>query len=86
MENENQDLLDLCRLNVLERNIENHSVDPDTEIGLKVIDREKRACMTRLKHNPPSIAEGAMERHKKENTLNGVYPWTESEEVEVFEE
>ncbi len=84
MSNENQDLLDLCRLNQMEDNLED-SVSPDTDETMKAIDYRKRQIVTRMKHNPPEIAPDAMEKHIEANTMDGVYPWTDAEE-EIFEE
>ncbi len=86
MTNENQDLLDLCRLNIMEENIKEHCVAPDKEDVLKLIDREKRTRMTRMKHNPVTIADGALEEHIRANSLDGVYPWTEAESIQVYTE
>jgi len=83
--NDNQDLLDLCRLNLIEDNVQN-SVSPDKDEAMKAIDYKKRALMTRLKHNPPTIASDAMEKHIEANTLDGVYPWIESESAQVYTE
>ena len=84
--NENQDLLDLCRLNLMEENIGEHCVAPDKEGTLKLIDREKRIRMTRIKNNPAPIADGALEEHIRANSLDGVYPWTEAESIQVYTE
>ena len=84
--NENQDLLDLCYLNLMEDNIKEHSVDPDTQSTLKLIDLEKRIRMTRIKNNPAPIADGALEEHIRANSLDGVYPWTEAEGIQVYTE
>lgn len=84
--NENQDVLDLCRLNLMEDNIKEHGVDPATQNTLKLIDLEKRIRMTRLKNNPAPIADGALEEHIRANSLDGVYPWTDAESVQVYTE
>lgn len=83
--NDNQDLLDLCRLNLLEEGIEN-AVATDKDVTQKAIDYKKRRAMTRLKQNPPKITPDAMKKHIERNTLEGTYPWTESESIRVYEE
>lgn len=48
MSNENQDLLDLCRLNIMEDNVKN-SPSPDRDITMNAIDRKKRELMVKIK-------------------------------------
>lgn len=83
MSKENQDLLDLCRLNLMEDNIE-ESVSPDKDTTMKAIDLKKRNLMMKMKR--AIVAPDAMERHKKANTIDGVYPWTEAERFQVYSE
>jgi len=83
--NDNQDLLDLCRLNLMEDNVKN-SVAPDMDEAMKAIDYKKRTLITRIINNPPTIASGAMEKHIEANTLDGVYPWIEADSVQVYTE
>ena len=49
MKNENQDLLDLCRLNQMEENIAD-SPAPDRDVTLKAIDWSKRQLVTKIKN------------------------------------
>ena len=84
MDSENQDLLDLCRLNQMEENIQD-SVATDRDETLKAIDYKKRQLINRLIANRPKVADKVMEKHIEQNTLNGIYPWTDGEE-EVFPE
>jgi hypothetical protein len=82
--NENQDLLDLCRLNLMEENVkESPAVDRDTT--LKAIDYKRRQLATRIINNAPEPEPGVMDDHIKQNTRDGVYPWTDTE-VEIVEE
>jgi len=70
------DILDLCRLNLMEEHIKESPAN-DRDATLQAIDWKKRQIATSLEPSP--IAEGAMERHRTENTADdGVYPWTES--------
>ena len=73
--NENQDLLDLCRLNLMEENIQD-SPAADRDVTLRAIDWAKRQLVIKIK--PCEISEGAMDRHIERNTRHGVYPWTET--------
>jgi len=71
-----KDLLDLCRLNLMEEHIED-SPAPDRDETLAAIDNKRRRIVARMVPSP--IAPDAMERHRAENTAeDGVYPWTES--------
>ena len=75
--NDMKDLMDLCRLNLMEEHIEG-SPAPDRNETLKAIDWKRRQIITRLK--PATLAPDAMERHMKDNTASdGTYPWTEGE-------
>jgi len=73
--NDNQDLLDLCRLNLMEDNIKD-SVAPDINEVKKAIDYKKRTLVTRIINNPPSIAHDVMERHIKGNTFHFGREWS----------
>jgi len=76
--NDIDDILDLCRLNLMEPNVSaSPAVDRDTT--LEAIDWSRRQIVTRLTNRPATLAPGAMERHVEQNTArDGVYPWTES--------
>ena len=78
--NNNDDLLDLCKLNKMEENIANsHVVDRDAT--MKAIKWKKRQIARKLINNKPTIEKGVMEKHIRENSRDGVYPWTETEVV-----
>ena len=56
MSKENQDLLNLCRLNLMEDNIkESPTVDKDET--MKAIDYKKRQIVTQLLSDPSPITE-----------------------------
>ena len=80
MSNENQDLLDLCRLNLMEKNVE-ASPSNDRDATLKAIEWKKRDLVMKIK--PGVISQDAMQKHIKANTRDGIYPWTDAEE-EIF--
>ncbi|MEE8423868.1 MAG: hypothetical protein V3S49_04950 [Thermodesulfobacteriota bacterium] len=67
--------------NLVEENVSN-SPAPDRDTTMSAIDWKKRNLATKIINNPPPVADGAMERHIKENTQDGVYPWTDSHIVE----
>ena len=72
------DLLDLCRLNLLEERVTKSSA-VDREATLAAIDFKLRQLATAVTNNPPTLALDAMERHRKDNTAeDGIYPWTDS--------
>ena len=71
---EANDILDLCRLNLMEEHIED-GVAVDKDSALAAIDYKRRQIMTKM--DPSPVAPGAMERHIEQNTVDGVYPWTE---------
>ena len=70
MSNNNQDLLDLCRLNLMEDNVQD-SVAPDKDTTLQAIDYKKRQLVTRLQNNPSPIADNAMKNHIHRNYFEG---------------
>jgi hypothetical protein len=70
------DLLDLCRLNLMEERIAD-SPAVDCDATMAAIDYARRQIVTRIK--PAELAPGAMERHIADNTAeDGTYPWTDS--------
>ena len=78
-----KDLLDLCRLNLMEDHIAD-SPAIDRGATLAAIDSNRRRLMTSLTNNPSPLAPGAMERHRKDNTAeDGIYPWTESPQFRI---
>ena len=73
-----QNMLDLCRLNLMEEHIAD-SPAVDRDATLAAIDWKRRQLATNLANNPPTLAPDAMERHRKDNTAeDGTYPWTDS--------
>ena len=65
-----KDILDLCRLNLMEEHVEDST-------ALAAIDIARRRAVTRIE--PPEVTQEMMDRHHEENTADdGVYPWTES--------
>ena len=71
-----KDILDLCRLNLMEEHIK-ESPAIDRNETLRAIDVAKRRIIVKMEPSP--IAPGAMDRHRARNTADdGVYPWTES--------
>jgi len=80
-----QDLLDLCRLNLMEEHIKD-SPARDRDATLAAIDWKRRQLVITLTNNPPTLAPDAMERHRKDNTAqDGTYPWTNSPEFRCCE-
>jgi hypothetical protein len=61
-----QDLLDLCKLNLMEEHIAD-SPAVDRDATLAAIDWKRRQLVTALTNNPPTLAPDAMERHRKDN-------------------
>ena len=79
------DLLDLCRLNLLEEHVTKSSA-VDREATLAAIDFKLRQLATAVTNNPPTLALDAMERHRKDNTAeDGTYPWTDSPQFRAAE-
>ncbi len=64
---ENEDLLNLCQINLIEENIED-SVAPDADAMKSAIDYKKRMLITKMKHNPSPISDDAMHRLRINNT------------------
>ncbi len=83
--NDNQDLLDLCRLNLIEEHIvDSPAVDRDATLA--AIDMKRRQLVTTLTNNPPTLAPDAMDRHRKDNTAtDGTYPWTDSPQFRAID-
>ena len=63
--NENQDLLDLCRLNAMEPNVE-ASPDIERDLALKGIDWKRRQLATKIINNRPTPSPEEMQRHLDE--------------------
>jgi len=71
-----KDILDLCRLNLMEERVEKTDAT-DTETTLQAIDIARKRIVSTME--PSEVAEDAMERHIAENTADdGVYPWIDS--------
>lgn len=68
MANENQDLLDLCRLNLMEENIE-ESPDPERDSVLDLITMKKRTLATKVINNAPVPTDAEMATHIERNDL-----------------
>ena len=74
MEKDVSDILDLCRLNLMEEHIvDSPAIDRDQT--LQAIDYARRQLVIKIK--PATLAPDAMERHIKENTVDNIYPWTD---------
>ena len=72
--NNNQDLLDLCRLNLMEENIKDNDA-VDKEVTMQAINYKKKQLATRIINSTPKVTKKVMERHRITNTINGSYPW-----------
>ena len=73
-----KDVLDLCRLNLMEERIADSPAN-DRDETLAAIDHKRRQIIMRMKPSPTAL--DAMERHRVENTAeDGTYPWTDSPE------
>lgn len=64
------DLLDLCRLNLLETNNEDNLTDDDK----KAIKFSKSKLVKRVIQDSPKFTKKQLEAHKKTYTVDGVYP------------
>ncbi len=64
MDNENSDLLDLCRLNEME----DHDVPEELQ---KAIDWKKRQVAEKLRFDAPVATEAEMARHVAANRIDG---------------
>ena len=62
MDNGNKDLLDLCRLNLMEEHIQDSPAN-DRDATLKTIEWKKRHLMTRME--PSEISPDVVEKHEK---------------------
>ena len=62
-----QNILDLCRLNLMEENVMN-SLAVDRDETLKAIDWKRRQIITKIK--PSEFDSEAMKRHLEENILD----------------
>lgn len=74
---ENQDLLNLCRLNLMEEHIEDGIDCADKTTELKTIDYAKRQLVSKIIRTAPEATPEIMAKHIKDNTSEGgYYPWT----------
>ncbi len=64
--NDNSDILDLCRLNIMEENVEKSSA-VDRDATLAQIDWRRRQLVTAIANSPPTVAPGVMDRHHADN-------------------
>ena len=67
-----QDLIDLCRLNLMEENIEK-SVHPDRDLTLTLIEDRKRRLARKIIASNPPVEQAVIDKHIKSNTVNGEY-------------
>lgn len=73
-----KDILDLCRLNLIEETVkDSHAVD--REATLKAIDWTRRQTMTRIIRTQVPATEEVMKRHQEQNLI-------EEDDVSDFEE
>lgn len=75
---ENNDLLDLCRLNLMNEKVQDNSLIDKTEKkdALKGIKHKKRALARKIIENAPKLTEKQVQKHVKKFTMNGHYPPT----------
>ena len=73
-DNDIQDILDLCRLNLMEKNVSQTDYN-DTETTLKAIAWKKRNLAQKLSNQGLSFSEEQIKKHRKEfTTEDGRYP------------
>ncbi len=72
MIDENRDLLDLCRLNLMEETVE-ESPGKDRAATLDAIDWKKRQLIVKLAAEMPELSAEELDRHIVDNTVEGVY-------------
>ena len=78
----NQDLIDLCRLNLMEDNISDLPEDQEKADNLFLIKRKRRELTRKIVTRQPGASQAVMDKHIRDNTSeNGVYPWTDEMEV-----
>jgi len=70
---DNRDLIDLCRLNLLEENIKD-SPALDRDATLYASNWRKRQLLIKIQNQQAEIADGVMKRHLERNTVDGKYP------------
>ena len=79
---DNQNLMDLCRLNLMEDNISDLPEDQEKSDTLFLIKRKKRELTRKIVNRQPAASQAVMARHIENNTsANGIYPWTDEMEV-----
>lgn len=66
----NKDLLDLCRLNLMEENIKD-SIAYDKDETMKAINWKKRHLITEIKRDQIPATDEVMKRHIEDNTEEG---------------
>ena len=67
--NENQDLLDLCRLNQMEDNIK-ESIHPEAELTLRLIERKKREKAAKVIDGAPKLSQEQIDQKEKWDAEN----------------
>ena len=72
MIDENRDLLDLCRLNLMEETVE-ESPGNDRDSTLDAIDWKRRQLIVRIAAEMPELSAEELDRHIVDNTVEGVY-------------
>ncbi len=72
MNDENRDLLDLCRLSLMEETVE-ESLGNDRDSTLDAIDWKKRQLIVKIAAEMPELSAEELDRHVVDNTVEGVY-------------
>jgi len=67
----NKDILDLCRLNLMEENA-------DSEEIIKVIEWKKKRLVEKIIASSEPATQSVLDKHIKQNTVNDIYPWTDA--------
>ena len=69
----NDELLNICRLNLMEENIIESSHSEDRETALKAIEFARRQNVNRM--SPSVVSDDAIDKHNERNTASdGTYP------------
>lgn len=84
---ENNDLLNLCRLNLMEENIKaNTLVDAvEKKEVLQGVEHKKKILASRLIETAPHLTHRQVKKHIEEFAINGNYPPTD-EDLWLIEE
>lgn len=75
---ENSDLLDLCRVNLMEEKVQDNSLVEETERKetLKAIERKRKDLARKIIQEAPRLTEEQVKTHVEKYTMNGHYPPT----------